>query len=545
MTLCDKIWAHWNCDEVSGDRADSSGNNRTWVDESSPPSPSVLLSDTGIINLGIRSPVPTDQGNFSLEASWGISRLNDSFDGSSGFAIAYWVRLSPVNEQSASTLKIGINIDDNNDLFDPVVFSVGMSVEFREQYGVGIKGRVIASGTTNNYTENLNIDVWDAMPYDSLHLLILNYDPNTATSTVKMDNALIGSSNTPLVITPIIGTAKANMAGASQFGITNFCIMDEAIIWERPLTAQEETDLWNDGAGYAFTCGTPPTPVFAINRHTLVQTKDLMEGRKGWFFDRYTPNILCHYGEEGSNVHDILCGGIDGGVYQLQGNSDAGTAVPCQITTSSRNQSNPRINKLYGDIMVDCDTDGGDVSAVAQLDNASVSGPATTLNTTTRTQVAVPVNTDWQIAKNINLDLQWNMNGTRAEFFIWEPRYTESGANLYAFSWSTSYISHGMPGYFYHGYLYLAHNSTADLTFDIIGELGTVETTVTISNSGGADHKDFIRLPPTKGKLFKYTVYSTAQFRVFGEESELLVKPWGIAAAWTSIKLFEDVPKEG
>jgi len=285
----------------------------------------------------------------------------------------------------------------------------------------------------------------------------------------------------------------------------------------------------------------PPTPPEYEQGHTLVYVRDLMEGRRGWFYDLYRPSIVNHYGEEGSEIHSILCGGPDGGVYQLTGDSDNNFDVPCTVRTSCRDQSNPRIQKLYGDIMLDCDTDGVHVSAIPKLDNDTVVSLTSTVITTTRTQVPVPVDTQWKIAKNISLDLEWNMRGSRPQFYIWEPRYTEAGANLYAYSWDTSYLSHGMPGYFYHGYLYLAHNSTANLTFDITDEVGTVVTSVTIPHSVGEDQKDFIRLPITKGKLFKYTLSSTVQFRVYGEESELLVKPWGLSTEWTRVVLFKDV----
>ena len=278
-------------------------------------------------------------------------------------------------------------------------------------------------------------------------------------------------------------------------------------------------------------------------KSTLILVKDLMEGRHGWFYDIYDPEILVHYGEEGANQHSILCGGVDGGIYQMTGNSDDGGNVPCRILTESRDQGDTRLNKLYSDIMLDCETGSTNVTATPKFDNDSVSVAAVTVNNSVRTQVPITIGTASQTARNISLDLQWNMNGSRQYFYIWEPRYTEEGGKIYAYDWETCFLTHELPGYFYHGYLYLVHISAADLTFTITGEDGTVAASVTLLSSGGLHHKDFIRLPVVKGKIFKYRISSTAQFRIEGQESELLVKPWGMGGAWKRQRIFQDVPR--
>jgi hypothetical protein len=268
-----------------------------------------------------------------------------------------------------------------------------------------------------------------------------------------------------------------------------------------------------------------------------------MEGRHGWYYDKYTPGILTHYGEEGSNIHDILCGGADGGIYQLTGTSDGGSDINCEITTASRDQGDTRFNKLYGDVMLDCTTGSiVTVTATPKFDNDTVSAPSVPVNNSSRTQVPIPVGTAWQTARNISLDLQWAANGEKSYFYIWEPRFTEEGGKVFAYDWETCWLSHEMPGYFYHGYLYLVHISTADLTFTITDEDGTVKASITIANSGGNHHKDFIRLPVVKGKMFKYRLASSAVFRVEGQESELLVKPWGHGGAWHRERIFQDIP---
>jgi hypothetical protein len=267
-----------------------------------------------------------------------------------------------------------------------------------------------------------------------------------------------------------------------------------------------------------------------------------MEGRHGWFYDSYVPAIRLHYGEEGPNVHSILCGSDNGSVFLLTGDSDNGLPVECQVTTESIDQGDPRHNKLYGDIMLDCNTNSVDVTATPKFDNDSITAASVTVNTATRSQVPIPFGVEWVAAKNISLDLSWEMDGARSYFYIWEPRYTEEGGKVYAYDWETSFLTHGLPGYYYHGYLYLVHVSTANLTFTITDEDGTVKTSTTIAHSSGLHRKDLIRLPVIKGKMFKYRIASTTQFRIIGQESELLVKPWGMGGPWRRQRIFQDIP---
>jgi len=301
----------------------------------------------------------------------------------------------------------------------------------------------------------------------------------------------------------------------SGFLVTHYNLTDKGDV----------SEPWST-TGCTFDFTAPITDVFS--RETLLYTTGLMEGRSGWFLDKYTPEALIHYGEEGSNIHAILLGGEDGGVYQLTGPNDNGSAIACNIRTKSKDQGDIRYNKYYGDVMLDCNTQGVNVTATPGFDNHVTTTAPVTVNTVSRTQVPVTLGASWQTAKNVSLDLSWNHNGLTPElFYIWEPRYTENVGKLSAFSWETSFITHGVEGFFFHGYLYLVHISTSDLTFSIIGEGGTVMASVGIPNSGGIHNKTFVRLPVVKGKAFKYSLASAGEFKVEGAESELLIKQWG------------------
>jgi hypothetical protein len=403
-------------------------------------------------------------------------------------------------------------------------------------------GFIFTSHNTNNLincefiVSTRNISTGYIITPNVWHLYVAYGDGNSI--WLDIDGVNVGSHLGSVPYSTVLNDTICLGVGAHVTGIapTDWIDIDEFTIWTTMLDAGDRESIWNDGGGF------DDLGLGGLYGNTLLYVDDLMEGRHGWFFDTYTPTIKVHYGEEGPNIHSILCGGKNGGIYQLTGDSDAGSAIACKVTTASRDQGDTRYNKLYGDIMVDCNTNGVDVTATPKFNNDVTASTPVTVNTATRLQVPVSVGTGWQTARNISLDLTWDMNGTRSYFYIWEPRYTEDKGKVFAYDWETCFLTHEMPGYFYHGYLYLVHVSSADLTFTITDEDGTVRSTTTIAHSTSLYNKTFVRLPVVKGKLFKYRLSSTAQFRVEGNESELLVKPWGMGGPWHRQRIFEDVP---
>jgi len=516
MGISDNIWAQWKLEENGLYRYDSSGNGRTLTyvpiidpDYNFPPD-----RISGKIGYGVR--INENQGGYVTKQGTFIYTVPTTYSGMP-FTMAVWVKQAEIQLNiTRASVVTGFNTGAYGFAFNSHNTNKFVSCTF--------------SVETRAITTSFNIvpDTW--------HLYVAYGDGNSI--WLDIDGVNVGSHIGSTKYTLVLNDTICLGLGAHVTGVapTNWVDIDEFTIWTSMLSSSERKSLWNDGDGFD-TIGTG-----GMYGNTLLYADDLMEGRRGWFFDTYTPTINVHYGEEGSSVHSILCGGKNGGIYQLTGDSDAGSAVACKVTTASRDQGDTRHNKLYGDIMLDCNTGGVDITATPGFNNDSVASAAVTVNNAVRSQVPISVGTEWQTARNISLDLQWNMNGTRSYLYIWEPRYTEEGGKVFAYDWETRFLTHEMPGYFYHGYLYLVHISSADLTFTITDEDGTVKTTTTIPNSAGLHSKSFIRLPVIKGKLFKYRLSSTAVFRVEGQDSELLVKAWGQGGPWSHQKIFQDVP---
>jgi hypothetical protein len=238
-------WAYWKMEEASGNRVDSSGNGRDLSDTGGNP----MLSGPGIIDLGMQSAVPTFPYCIYCE----VARSDESFDGSAGFSVALWLQLSPSPDfflEGVSTLNTEVWFQGYTPTFEDG-FTFNLRVLFAENYGPGIKGLVTMELNRNNYTEYLSAYVFDCMSYDILHFLVFTYNNATTTSTIKLDNVLIYTDSTQLNIPPIVGMFTVDVNVNSNRGPTNSAIIDEYSIWDRPLTDQNISDLYNSGAGWS------------------------------------------------------------------------------------------------------------------------------------------------------------------------------------------------------------------------------------------------------------------------------------------------------
>jgi hypothetical protein len=271
------------------------------------------------------------------------------------------------------------------------------------------------------------------------------------------------------------------------------------------------------------------------SRRTLLLNFDLGaftrgEAPGGWFFDDYQQPVTFHYGEEGNGVHALLVGAADtttGHIYQYIGNDDDGTAISCVMETPSLDQGFPRDNKLYGDILVDINTSGLDLSVIPGINNRATTFAAVTVNNATRLQDAIQFGTAWQPARNVSLRITWSSSGSaRPKLFIWESRWILDSAPISAFAWETNSLLFGMANFKHTGLLRITHTSSADLT--LIATLdGTAQSAITITNSGSVPKTDVFRVPVWKAKLWKFRLSSTSEFRLDTTDTIFQIKEWG------------------
>jgi len=263
----------------------------------------------------------------------------------------------------------------------------------------------------------------------------------------------------------------------------------------------------------------------------------------GWFWDRYAAtNVIMHYGEEGSGVHSLLLGGEDGHLYQYTGPNDAGLPIDIAFTTPSLDQSDPRTNKLYGDIMLDSDLNSIAAVATPALNNNSITLPAVSITNTQRQLTTIPLGAAWQTARNISLNVAAQVDGQHPLFYIYEPRWTFESAPIAALSWEISPSSFGMDSFKHIGICKITHVSTVDilLTFTVDS---VIQTPITITNSGGVYMQTIFRAPVMKGKLFKLRLASidgVTDVRLDPRDTFFEVKDWGSDGPYNELRIFGD-----
>ncbi len=220
-------------------------------------------------------------------------------------------------------------------------------------------------------------------------------------------------------------------------------------------------------------------------RRTMVYTADLQE--PGWFPDTYTPGITYHYGEEGQGVHNILCCGANtttGRLYSLAGTSDNGTAIAGHIRTGALDADDRRADKLWGDFIVDADTNNVAVTATLGLNNYSSLATTTpaTLNTSSRSQTIFDISSGNGVeAKNTMLDLTWSTTSGTPKFFLHEPSFIPrpETTKLREAEWDDLDIKSDK---FWQGVYIEADTGGVNRTIQVYKDDGTVADTLTVNH---------------------------------------------------------------
>lgn len=250
--------------------------------------------------------------------------------------------------------------------------------------------------------------------------------------------------------------------------------------------------------------------------------------RRSWDSeDTYTPEANVFYAGEGQGVHEELIGSTDGKLYRSGGTDDDGAAIDCALQFPALDAgSNNR--KLFHDLQFDVDTGGEDVTLAVSKNSYSTSvtpAPAV-LNSASRGVVLVDLNTGAGVeALNLGLTLSWSTPGVQLfEYVIaFFPRPTD------ALSWLLPSTTFGYHGFFQAKEMWVAHESTEDLTLRVYWD--GVESGPTggyvITNANGVYTKQRIIFRAGKGKSFSCLLTGGASARAFVEDIELLTRDWG------------------
>lgn len=122
---------------------------------------------------------------------------------------------------------------------------------------------------------------------------------------------------------------------------------------------------------------------------------------------------------------------------------------------------------------------------------------------------------------------------------VWGQRWIALPFPELVVEWQTEMTSLGTDGWQHLREFNIAHVSTADLILTIVFDPGAAPQTIvlTVPNSGGLQAKTKITCPRNKFKLVSFRLSSAEPFRVFENDVECKVGPWGREEPYRNLKV--------
>ncbi len=223
MALTTSLISYWKLDEASGDALDAHGTN-TLTDNNT--------VGSGVGKIGNARDFEFDNIEFFTLADNPSLSVTIGVD----FSIACWFKIESFAGQMAIVSKADFSIST-----EYIVY-------------VGGANQVIFYAGVNNATtvESLSVGVW--------YYVVAWYDSAAGgTSNVQLNNG------TPVSVAnsgPLDGVFPFRIGACSDNTRGFDGLIDEVGFWKRVLTAQERTDLYNNGNGFAY----PFTPAATTSR---------------------------------------------------------------------------------------------------------------------------------------------------------------------------------------------------------------------------------------------------------------------------------------
>lgn len=222
MALDTNLIAYWKLDESSGNASDATGNGFTASNSNS------VGFSTGKINNGA---VFNGVNQIFTYGNIGIT-------GSHAFTISAWIKTTQTSN-NRGIVNIGTNSSTNKS-FSMTQYDNGSDHFLKANFW---GGGTIAIGETNINTGNW---VFCTVTYDGTYIKLYVNGSLEDTSGSVIGN-ITGSTNN------YIGLEDSSGSNGLYFN----GMIDEVGIWNRVLTADEVTQLYNGGAGLSYPFSSP------------------------------------------------------------------------------------------------------------------------------------------------------------------------------------------------------------------------------------------------------------------------------------------------
>jgi hypothetical protein len=263
-----------------------------------------------------------------------------------------------------------------------------------------------------------------------------------------------------------------------------------------------------------------------VNQLGAKVTLVLNEETGGWIsLDQYTPPINHIYEEEGGDnyatnlpIHNVVLCGTDGNLYQFGANtSDNNAPIAGRIRTGAMDQGDPRMRKLYGDILLDLDSECETTDVTAGFDNFTIFSVLTLTGTNLtgrRRSILDIAGGLGQYAANVGLEIDWTTVGSRAAFYFWEPSYL--ARPVLTIARATDWTDDGRPGSkFFQGMVIHGDSIGAPRTLNVQLDGGGVAVAALSFTASTQQELVYSFNPPFVSKLVRLIPTDNNQWRLY------------------------------
>lgn len=162
--------------------------------------------------------------------------------------------------------------------------------------------------------------------------------------------------------------------------------------------------------------------------------------RKAWMFDVVNPLTIeatTIYGEEGEGVTSLLLGGSategNGTLFQAGGQTDEREPIAAEIWTPCDDNSDVRLNKEFGDYILDAYESGSPITVVPGFDNYNTLLVAQIVNRGGIRSISPPLDLNsgaHQLSRNMGLQISWiTGQDDLVQLFAWQFSYVIKPVN--------------------------------------------------------------------------------------------------------------------
>lgn len=230
MALIDNLASYWKLDETSGSRVDSHGSNNLTDNNT-------VTYDTGKIGNAAQF---TSANVETLKITDGASNPDLSI-GTGDFSVAGWIYFDAVTNYRSMVTKY----DNSNGNREYWLFM------HNDGSTVDMKWRVLDATVNNNEVKSTNIG---DLVVDTWYFVYAYVDQTANEIGISVNDGTVSTET--LTITTHNGTGVFGMGGQNLASDTPAQLLDgridEVYIANKVLSAQEVTDLYNSGAGFAY-----------------------------------------------------------------------------------------------------------------------------------------------------------------------------------------------------------------------------------------------------------------------------------------------------